>query len=248
MNYIKLFLISIGMVLTFQNSWAEEVRVNLEPLPPLVVDIETGLTLQLLREIEGISDLKFTITIGPYNRAKMALKDGRAALMGHTPHQLEAKEFYEYAQELKWSIPTKIDVYSLKKDNVSLGKYKTLKRIGTPRGNKEFISEVLGIPLNQFYEGKIENLFKMLAKGRIDAFLFERVSSQTSIKKLKLQGVYYHEVMFVPASFAVQKTPQGTRLMKKLDALINKTNHTDIFKDYSKFMKLPKEGVVSLSN
>ncbi len=200
-----------------------------------------------LEEVEKISDLKFNIKIMPYNRAKNELKKGKTELMGHTPHRSETKDFYEYGQELNWSVLTKIDVYSVKKGNVGIDKYKTLSIIGTPRGNKEFLSGVLGIPLEQFYEGNLENLLGMLEKGRIDALLFERASTQTSIKKIKMKNVYYAEVMDVAASFAVQKTPQGTILMKKLDDLINKSSQTKIFKDYLEFVTLPKNGIVSIS-
>ncbi len=249
MNYLKILLfVAIGSVLIFQNTWAEEIRVSLEPLPPLIVDDKTGLTIQLLKEVEKISDLKFVINIMPYNRAKKELKKGKTVLMGHTPHKQEAKEFYEYGQELNWSVPTKIDVCAIKKENVNLNMYKTLPKIGTPRGNKEFLSGLLGIPFEQFHEGKLENLLKMLEKGRIDALLFERASTHTSIKNAKLEGVYYTEVMDVAAALAVQKTEQGSSLMKKLDDLIIKTNQTKIFKDYLKFMNLPKHGVVSISD
>ncbi|MCP3924100.1 MAG: transporter substrate-binding domain-containing protein [Desulfobacterales bacterium] len=248
MNYFKKTLIfTLGLFLIFQSSYADEIRVSLEPLPPLIIDAKNGLTIELLKEVEKISDLKFKIVIMPYHRAKLDLKNGKSALMGHTPHKQESKEFYNYGHELKWSIPTKIDVYSAKLKNVDLNNFKSLKKIGTPRGNKEFLSDLLKIPLNQFYEGKLDNLLRMLKANRIDAFLFERASSQTTIRKLNLKGIYYTEVMDVAASLAVQKNLYGLRLKKKLDALILKANHKKIFKKYLKSMSLSKHGVVSVS-
>ncbi len=248
MNYLKRSLIiTLGFFLIFQSSYAEEIRVSLEPLPPLIVDEKTGLTIELLKEVEKISNLKFKIVIVPYHRAKLDLKNGKSALMGHTPHRQESKDFYNYGHELNWSVPTKIDVYSAKLKNVGLNTFKSLKKIGTPRGNKEFLSGLLKIPFNQFYEGKLDNLLKMLKANRIDAFLFERASTQTTIKKLNINGIYYTEVMDVAASLAVQKNMYGLRLKKKLDALILKANHKKIFKNYLKSMSLSKHGVVSVS-
>lgn len=246
MNYLKGLLIVVGFIFTIQNTWAEEIKVSLEPLPPLIIDKDNGLTVKLLKEIEKISDIKFKIGIRPYSRAKKELKDGDIQLMGHTPYQQETKAFYKFGKELKWSVATKIDVFAIKKENVDLDKFKTLPKIGTPRGNKEFMSELLEIPLKQFHEGSIENLLKMMDKGRIDVFLFERASTHTTIKKLKLKNVYYSEVLILPASLAVQNTAMGSKLGAKLDQLIKKSDSNRIFKDYLNFMNLPGHGVVSI--
>ncbi len=117
-----------------------------------------------------------------------------------------------------------------------------------PLGNKEFLSALSGIPVSKFYEGKIENLMKMLELGRIDLFIFERASSMTTIKKLKIKGVYYHYSTKLAASLAVRKDKKGSKLKSRIDALFKKIDKKFIFNNYFKFMELPKKGEVSINN
>lgn len=230
---------------TVQTSFAEEIEVGLEPLPPLIVDESTGLSVQLLKEVEKISDLTFSIKIMPYNRAKAGLKSGKLSLMGHTPHGQEVEAFYAYAQELEWSVPTNLDIFATDKNRLKPEVYKTLEPIGTPRGNKEFIAEVFGIPVDNFYEGSIDNLLKMLKMGRIEAFAFERASTMSTIKDLNLDGIYYKHGFDISAGFAVPADSSGTRLKEKLDSLIKKVDQEAIFKEYLDYMSLPKTGEVT---
>ncbi len=125
---VKQCILTVFCSLFFiQPLFSETIQVGLEPLPPLIVSKTEGLTVQMLKKIEGISDLKFNIKIMPYNRAKKFLKDGQISLMGHTPHRQETKEFYTYGKELNWSVPTMIDIYGMKKANVTPTGHKNVK-------------------------------------------------------------------------------------------------------------------------
>ncbi len=244
---LKLLVIGIFINLLCHSVFAEEIKVGLEPFPPLIIDEKTGYTVAMLRSIEKISDLKFSIWIMTYSRAKLQLESGHIDLMGHTPYKQESKEFYTYAQELKWTINTKSDLYAILKKNLNpknIGK----KRLGVPFGNKEFHSEITGIPLGKFKEGLLENLLKMLRLGRIDAFTFERASTMSSIRKLNIPNVNYRQLPpeIIPTSMAVRKDQKGKQLKKKLDILIDKLDQQQIFKDYLKFINLPDKGVVPL--
>ncbi len=240
------FFIVLACCLIINIVWAEDIEVGLEPLPPLIVNKTTGLSIKLLKEAEKISDLRFKITMMPYNRAKNDLKGGSISMMGHTPKGQEEKEFYTYAHELDWSVPTVIDLYTITKGHLAKDMYKKIPKIGTPRGNKEFLAELLGIPLKHFYEGELNSLLKMMKGGRVDAILFERASTQSTIKELKLSGIMYKKLVDVAAGFGLQKTPEGTRLKIKIDKILSKVNKDKIFKDYLNYMSLPPQGKVSI--
>ncbi len=248
MKFIRLILISIFIISTTLLCHAEEVKVGLEPFPPLIKTSTTGYTVIMLKEIEKISDFKFYIKIMPYNRAKLQLKTKKIDLMGHTPSGVETKEFYAYAQDINWQINTFTDLYGIKKENVEQSKLKTMSKIGTPRGNVDFFSELLGIPAKQFYEGEIGSLLKMLKKGRIEVFIFERASTMSTIKKHKIDNIFYKMVdISVPAGLAVRTDDEGEKLKKKLDKLIKKLDTRKIFGPYLKYINLPKHGIVDIS-
>ncbi|MCP4133238.1 MAG: transporter substrate-binding domain-containing protein [bacterium] len=220
------------------------VKVGLEPFPPLIIDENKGYTVKMLKEIEAISDLKFNITIRPYNRSKKELERGNLDLLGHTPYKLETKEFYNYAQEIDFNIATRTDLYVTDKS-----KYKNIKKlkIGIPRGNENFASQLLGIPIENFYVGELESLLKMLKSGRIDAFWFERASTMSTLKKLKIADIYYKKYpqRQIPASLAVRKDKKGMELKQKIDSLVKKVNQKKIFKDYYIYLTMPDSGKVT---
>ena len=106
-------LVSLFITLTMsQPTFSEEIVIGLEPLPPLIINKDTGYTIDMLRQIEKQTDLIFKIRIMPYNRVKHSLKAGDIDLAGHTPYKMETPDFYEYAVDVDWSITTLIDVYS----------------------------------------------------------------------------------------------------------------------------------------
>ncbi|WP_338637070.1 substrate-binding periplasmic protein [Spirobacillus cienkowskii] len=246
MYYIKI-LFKIIILLFFINFkiYCLEIKVGLEPMPPLIIDENSGYTVKLLKEIEKKSNLKFDIQIMTYSRASEELKKGRLDLIGHTPKNKETKEFYTFAQELDFYIPTCLDLYMTKPINIKNNELKKISIIGTPLGNKDFFGNMFDIPIKNFKEGTIENLFKMLSAGRIDAFLFERASSMTTIKQLKINNIYYSLLDGeLDASLAVKNDKNGSILKKRLDEEIKKINLNKLFKDYYKYTNLPKKGYV----
>lgn len=88
MKAFKLCMVVWMAILICEPVFGREVKVGFEPLPPLIVDKDTGYTIDMLKAIEKISDFKFTIKIMPYNRAKHMLKTGGVDLAGHTPYRL----------------------------------------------------------------------------------------------------------------------------------------------------------------
>ena len=244
-----LFFCLMISILSWNNLFGETIKVGFEPFPPLIIDERSGYTVLMLKEIEKISDFKFDIKIMPYNRAKKKLEVKKIDLMGHTPHQKETKEFYMYAKDLDWKIKAITDMFGITKAHLEVNKFKTLKKIGTPRGNKEFYSEIFEIPLNNFYDGGLENLLKMLKRGRIDGFIFERASTMSTLKKLKINNIYYNTIDdSIEASLAVHSDKEGLKLRKKLDLLIKKLDHQKIFEEYLKYINLPQSGIVSIAD
>ncbi len=244
MKFKSLLFTLLFFASTIFSLHAEEVKIGFEPFPPLILDENNGFVIELLKKAEQASDLKFSIKIMPYSRGKVDLKAKKLDLMGLTPYQHETKEFYQYAQELDWNIMSKMDVMSHTEKNTDEAAYKTLKKIGTPFGNKEFMSDVFGIPANQFIENKAENLIKMLSTKRIDAYIFERASTFIYIKNLKLENIYYRNILSMPASMAVGSDENGIRLKKKLDGVLKSIDTDSIFKEYLEYLNLPDYGIV----
>lgn len=226
--------------------FAETIKVSVEPFPPLINEDKTGASILLLKEIEKVTGLKFDIIIAPYNRAKLDLKNGKTDLIGHTPHGKETQEFYVYAQDLSWSIPTVTDIYAMKKETIEPSSFVAIKVIGVPRGNKEFLAEQYNISLMQLHEGDLDNLLKMLKISRIDAFIFERASSMETLKKLKIEGVSYKSLEVIGASFGTRKDTQGNDLKEKLDKAIKTIDVKKIYKGYETYTNMPSKGVVRL--
>ncbi|MBU2630681.1 MAG: hypothetical protein KKE61_18875, partial [Proteobacteria bacterium] len=217
-----------------------------EPLPPLIIDKDNGFTIQMLKDIEKKTDLKFIITIMPYNRAKYLLKTGEIDLAGHTPYQMETPDFYEYAVDVDWHVTTKIDIYGTKLEDLVGETYKSFKKIGTPRGNEDFFSEMFAIPNENFYVGELGNLVKMVQAKRIDVLLFERSASMSTIQKLNISNINYKMIDdSVKASFAVNKNSNGIRLKALLENAIKMIDQKSIFKDFFRYTQLPDQGTVT---
>ena len=245
---IKFLIISVLLNLTGgATAFGETIKVGFEPFPPLIVNENSGYTVMMLKEIEKISDLVFDITIMPYNRAKQSLKNKEIDVMGHTPHGMETKEFYQYAVDLDWKIKAITDIFGIKKENIDIETFKKLKKIGTPRGNQKFYSEIFEIPLSSFYDGSLENLLRMLKASRIDAFIFERASTMSTLKQLKIDGVFYNTIDdSISASIAVRNDSEGIALKNKIDASIRTIDCQKIFGDYMEYINLPKNGIVNV--
>jgi polar amino acid transport system substrate-binding protein len=242
-GFLLLFFFSGRMVVMASSSVSRVVRVGLEPLPPLIIDENTGYTVDLLKKIEKISDLKFHISIMPYNRAKRMLRQGRVDLIGHIPCRSETSEFYSYARELDFKIDVKTDIYVT--DRKRFENIDNLK-IGIPWGNEEFAAKLLRLPRQHFYSGSLESLLLMLVRGRIDAFWFERSATISTLRKLGISNIYYMKLPEhpAPAGLAVRKSRKGILLQEKLDALLGKMNGDHLLNGYTRFLAMPDTGMV----
>jgi polar amino acid transport system substrate-binding protein len=246
MKHLKIIILLLLVSFMNQTVYSEEIKVGFEPLPPLIIDKDNGYTIQMLKEIEKQTDLKFLIKIMPYNRVKFALEKGEIDLAGHTPYQMETPEFYEYAVDVDWYVTTKIDFYSKKKENLSGDLYKSLGKIGTLRGNEQFFSEVFGIPVKNFFLNELDNLVKMMNSNRIDGIFFERSASMSTIQKLNVKDIHYKLIDdSIKASFAVNKNSNGMRLKTIIENAIKNTDQKAIFKDYFHYIELPDQGIVT---
>jgi polar amino acid transport system substrate-binding protein len=225
---------------------AEKVYIGMEPFPPFVNAQGSGLTINMLRAIEDISDLEFTIEIMTYARAKHQLKNKSLDVIGHTPKNLETSEFYLYAQELDWIVDTTSDIFVFDRRDLDLDKLKE-GRIGTTLGNADFFAKQMGIPREKFIQtATLRQLIDMFVKRRIDVLVFERVSVMTLLQEQKVSGVYYQSIGKVPASLGVYKNSSGDKLKKKLDKLIKQLPLDNIFSGYLKYTSLPSEGKVPI--
>jgi len=235
------------LTLVYANTFAQTVQVAVEPFPPLIIDRDSGYTIELLKKIETISDLKFEITVVPWIRAKDLLKHGVYDMIAHSAPQAEGEDFYTYAEELIWKKEVCSDIYVTKQEKLQ---HLNDILVGVPRGGENAAHELAGIPLKNIWAGDLENLFKMLQKGRIEAFWYERGSSMSTIEKLKLTDIFYKKLPEEPvfAGIAVRKDEEGLRLKEKLDKLLETVDYDSIFHDYDAFLKMPNTGVLNKSS
>lgn len=243
----KYLLLILLWLLVVQLSFAQErqtVTVGLEPFPPFINGDGNGLTVDMFREIERVTDLKFDVNIMTYARAKYQLSRQKLTIAGHTPKNLESDDFYQYAIELDWQIDTTSDLFVFDKKYFDLSSVET-GRIGTTTGNAGFFSKLLAIEASRFTEVKeLNHLVSMFVSGRLDVMLFERASVMTLLQQRKVHGVYYKSIGQVPASIAVANTEQGKQLKAKLDKAIRQLDTKKIFASYLIYAQLPDTGKV----
>ncbi|WP_299076071.1 hypothetical protein [uncultured Paraglaciecola sp.] len=247
---IRLFLVvTLCCFFTLsQLSDAKEIEVGLEPFPPLVNEDGSGLVIDMLNTISTNNNLYFNFHIMTYGRAKRELESKRLQLIGLTPYQLETQQFYEYATELNWHINTYVDFFSLNKSFFDIDELPD-GSIGTLIGNADFFSEIIDVPAIKFVEvSSIEQLVKMLALGRLNVILFERVSIMSTIKKLAVENIYYKNMGIVPASLAVANTQQGIKLKTQLDKLLIQLDHQQHFSRFINYTAKDDDGKVTIDN
>jgi len=223
---------------------AQDVHVGLEPFPPIVNEDGQGYAVDMFKAIEVISDLKFHFHIMNYARAKKELQKQSLDMIGLTPQGHETKNFYQYAQDINWSVTAKVDLFTLDKKYFNIPLLPK-QSIGTLRGNADFFSEVLNIPRDRFIEiSSLTQLTKMLQRKRLKIITFERASTMTTLEKLDITGVYYKKVAEIPASFAVYKNSKGQELKAKIDKLLAQVKSKSYFLSYFKYQKLTDTGLI----
>lgn len=224
---------------------AQDVHIGLEPFPPIVNEDGQGYAIDMFKAIEVISDLKFHFHIMNYARAKKELQKQSLDMIGLTPQGYETKDFYQYSEDINWSVTAKVDLFTLEKKYFNI-QLLPKQSIGTLRGNADFFSELLNIPRDKFIEiSSLTQLTKMLQRKRLKMITFERASTMTTIKKLDISGVYYKKVAEIPASFAVYKNNKGLKLKAKIDRLLSQVKSKSYFLSYFKYQKLTDTGLIT---
>jgi polar amino acid transport system substrate-binding protein len=224
--------------------YSQEINVGFEPFPPLINEDGSGLVVDILNTLSAGKNLHFNFHIMTYGRAKKDLKSKRLELIGLTPYQLETKKFYQYGVELNWHIDTHVDFFSLNKDYFNIEQLPD-GSIGTLIGNKEFFSEIINVPVIKFVEvSSLKQLVKMLALGRLSVILFERVSTMSTIKELKIENIYYKEMGIVPASLAVLNSKEGLMLKTQLDNLLLNLDNEEYFSEFINYTSMNVSGKV----
>lgn len=223
---------------------AEDIHMGVEPFPPIITADGTGYAMDMFKAIEVISDLKFHFHVMNYARAKKELKNSSLDIIGLTPKGYETTDFYQYAEDLQWSIPAKIDLFTLNTEYLNT-KELPEQSIGTLRGNADFFSELLNIPRNKFIEvSSLPQLVQMLERKRLNIITFERAATMSTLDKFKVTNVYYQNVTEIPASFAVQNNKAGKKLKEKIDSLLKLIKSDHYFTEYFRYQNLPDNGKV----
>jgi polar amino acid transport system substrate-binding protein len=228
-----------------KNTYSQDLHIGIEPFPPIITESGTGYAIDMFKAIEAISDLKFHFHVMNYARAKKELNNNSLDLIGLTPKGYETADFYQYAEDLEWSLPAKIDLFTLNKNY-----FNTLalpeQSIGTLRGNADFFSELLDIPRNKFIEvSSLAQLIQMLERKRLNVITFERAATMSTLEKFKVTDVYYKKVAEVPASFAVQNNESGKELKVKIDYYLNKIKSNHYFTAYFHYQNLEDTGKIT---
>lgn len=237
--------VTLSLLLSLSTN-AQDIHIGIEPFPPIITENGTGYAVDMLKAIETISDLKFQFHVMNYARAKKELKNGRLDVIGLTPKGFETADFYEYAEDIDWSISAKVDLFTL---NNAYFQTQSLPEhsIGTLRGNADFFSEVLNIPRNKFVEvSSLTQLIQMLERKRLKVITFERASTMSTLEKYNVQGVYYKNVAQIPASFAVHNNSSGKALKKKIDHLLSQIKSNRYFTAFFHYQNLADSGKVMI--
>lgn len=222
---------------------ADEIRVRLEPFPPLIQKDGGGPVVEMLKELADSHDLNLDIRTVAYSRARYQLRNGEADLIGLVPLERETPEFYSYARELDWRLPTRADLFSLAPDRLDDDVWRK-GRIGTPWGNAPFFSALTGVDKGQFVESSLPSLVRMLRGGRIDSLLFARVSTMSTLARLDLEGIYYRNLFSIPAGLAVADSRAGRVLQQRLEPLLGDPRKQPRFERYRDYIQLPDKGRV----
>lgn len=222
-------------------SKTDTLRVGLEPFPPLITEEASGYSVNWLRAVADEADMTLKLRVMPYSRAKLSLMAGKVDLIGHTPYGLESDRFYHFAQELSHRVITRLEAFSLSRDDLALTA-NTNTFVGTPFGNMGFIADITGLNQDRFVEGTLENVVNMLLAERVDTVIFERVSVITRLRDETEQLVYYRQLRQVDAGFAIRAGDSALR--KRLEKAIENVDAEAIYRPYVNLRDAPDEGVI----
>jgi polar amino acid transport system substrate-binding protein len=238
-------VLAVGCTMSEVNAQTQEIEVGLEPAPPLITEDGKGQFVDALRSIEKQLDVHFHINIVTFSRAKHDLKTGQMQMIGMTNYRSEGEEFYNFANELDWFINAAFDIYTLDDRHLELAQLIDTGVIGTPSGNVESMAEMLHIPQSRFYTSHLKNLILMLKAKRIDALIFERASTMTTIKALGISGVRYQKVHDDPGSLALRRDANLDKLKPRLENALISVSKQRTFKHFYDFYNLPDTGIIT---
>jgi polar amino acid transport system substrate-binding protein len=242
------FSITILLACLSMNTHSQDIHIGIEPFPPIITENGKGYAIEMLQSIEAISDLTFHFHIMNYARAKKELKNHHLDMIGLTPKGYETKDFYQYAEDIKWSITTKIDLFVLNTNFFNIENIPE-QSIGTLRGNADFFSESLNIPRSKFVEiSSLPQLTQMLERKRLNIITFERASTMLTFKKFNITDVHYKNIAEISASFAVQNNKQGRLLKAKIDKYLTHIKSNYYFTAYLDYLNLADTGEIPQSN
>ena len=219
----------------------EVIRIGLEDTPGLLQSNKKGALDIVLTQIEKKTNFKFKVTYLPYVRAKIEMEKGSLDMIGLTPHGQEADDFYEYAQELNWTLSTNLVLFCNSKENLKL---KNAEMVVTQVGNEGFISQQLGVNISRLKTGPLQSIILRVAKNRESCFAFEEISSLTLAKKLGISKFHYRIIGQVRGSFAVRKDERGTRLKERFDKELSSINWSKSLQNIKRLPKKKGSGIV----
>ena len=224
---------------------AQDIHIGIEPFPPILTENKEGYAIDMFKAIESISDLKFHFHVMNYARAKIELKKNNLDMIGLTPKGYETADFYQYAEDLHWSVTAKVDLFSQDKKYFNTQALPA-QSIGTLRGNADFFSELLHIPRDKFIEiSSLPQLIQMLERKRLNVITFERAATMLTLEDFDVTNVYYKKVAEIPASFAVRKNESGKKLKAKIDSFLSKIKSSHYFTDYFQYQNLADSGIIN---
>lgn len=242
------------LTLHFGAAGADTVRVCVELANPLPDAHGDPIGIEVLREVEKISDLRFVFTRAPYSRCLFGLRNGDTDLLVHVPYLAEPG-FESYGIYLNWTVPVKADLVTL--DPAWFDKLDTLDdgRIGVPRGNLDFAASATGIAKGKFQEvNTMASLVKMLTLGRIDMVWYDRVSVRQELAAQNVPNAYYFERPIFgkvgSIGIGLAKTPRGEALKHRLDTLIARVDVKTLLAPYLRYLQpdLPQTGRIKLQS
>lgn len=226
---------------SFAYSEPTQMRVGLEPFPPLINEDGSGHSVHWLQAIAEEAGLELHVSIMPYSRAKLLLSAGDLDLIGHTPYGLETSEFYEYAREIDHRVPTRMDVFSLEESVLSPDS-DSVYIIGTPFGNAEFLEDLLKFPETRITEGRLPNLVRMMLAGRIHAVAFERIATASEINRQTELLIHYRKLKEINAGFAVHR--DNSELLQMLNKASEKIDADRLYLGYTNELQWPEKGIL----
>jgi len=216
MTRIKMLLVFLGVVclglVGTVNVVAESLQIVTWEIPGWVEDKETGVKIQIAKEIRTRSGIDFEIVLYPPKRA-IGMFDNNAvigmfpALEVNLPKEAAVSEAY-YAKKIYALTP---------KDAIDISDVADMRgmKVGLVFGYSYPKTVTEDNDLIRLHANSAVDNIQLLMKGRIDAFLEEKHTLETLTQEMGLQDkvkISAGPVSVMEAWFAFQPTEQGREL------------------------------------